>query len=411
MDRISEAMTRKAVQMTIGVAAALLATLAITLAPSAASAAGPAAGSACAAPKLSVAGGCVSRAAAVRRIGSITRATMSEVGIRAAILQVDSGGLPLLSKGFGNSMAGVPATPEMHFRIGSMAIPYLITLLLQLEDEGRLKLDDKLSRFLPQMPDADRITLRQLAYNTSGYADWIQGNPAFAAAYLANPFRQWSVAELLSVAFASGPVCEPGTCFHYAHTNYAVLSEVISKVTGESVDSLMHSRIFKPLGLRQIAISRLPAMPGPVLHAYVGDRGGYEDSTFWSPSWTIGAGTVMSGTIGDIARTAEAVGTGALLSPRASRQRFAPAPGGLTTFAPGSHYGLGIVVANGWSIQNPMLNGYTGVMAYLPRQRLAVAIVATARQSASASELPFASVLFEKLTAYLSPGNIVVSPR
>ena len=64
----------------------------------------------------------------------------------------------------------------MHFRIGSMAIPHLITLLLQLQDEGKLTLDDKLSRFLPDMPDADRITLRMLADNTSGYRDWIQGD-------------------------------------------------------------------------------------------------------------------------------------------------------------------------------------------------------------------------------------------
>lgn len=91
----------------------------------------------------------------------------------------------------------------------------------------------------------------------------------------------------------------------------------------------MHERIFKPLGLSQTAISRKPAMPGPVLHAYVSDRGPYEDSTFWSPSWTIGAGTVMSATIGDVARTARAVGTGALIFPRASRERFAPTTVGM----------------------------------------------------------------------------------
>ena len=146
-------------------------------------------------------------------------------------------------------------------------------------------------------------------------------------------------------------------------------------------------------------------MPGPVLHSYSGERGVYEDATFWSPSWTIGAGTVMSGTIGDVARTARAVGTGALVSRSASRERFAADPSGLTTVGPGTHFGLGIVVANGWRLQNPMLNGYTGIMAYLPQRRLSIAIVTTARPRAASSESAFATLLFTRLTQYLSPGH------
>jgi D-alanyl-D-alanine carboxypeptidase len=391
----------------------LLATAVVAFAPTAAaSAAAPASAKkpACEAGAVRVAGGCASRAAAAEQVAAITRQTMRELGIRATILRVDTGAKPLLSKGFGNSMAGVPASRDMHFRIGSMAIPHLITLLLQLEDEGRLRLDDKLSRFLPGMPDANRVTLRMLADDTSGYADWIQGNQAFVELELGNPFKQWTVSELLDHAFARGPACDPGTCFNYAHTNYAVLSKVISIVTGQPIDSLMHERIFKPLGLRQTAISRKPAMPGPVLHAYVSDRGPYEDSTFWSPSWTIGAGTVMSATIGDVARTARAVGTDALLSRHASRERFAPTTVGMASFTPDLYYGLGILVADGWYVQNPMLNGYTGVMAYLPGRKLSVAIVTTVRQRSAGNERAYATLLFTKLSAYLAPGHPVVLP-
>jgi len=365
---------------------------------------------ACSAGKLRVAGGCVTRARARNRIESLVRAEMRQLGLKATILRVDTGARPLLSRAFGRSMAGVPANRRMHFRTGSMAIPYLITLLLQLQDEGKLSLDDKLSKYRPGLPEADRITLRMLAYNTSGYNDWIQGNPAFVEALLGGIFKQWSPAELLSVAFARGLACEPGTCFNYAHTNYAVLSQVISVVTGHSVQSLVHERVFRPLGLRRTAISRLPAMPGPVLHSYSAERGAYEDATFWSPSWTIGAGTVMSGTIGDVARSARAMGTGALISPAASRERFAPAPSGLTNLGPGIRYGLGVVVANGWRLQNPMLNGYTGVMAYLPSRRISVAIVSTTRPRSAASETAFATVLFSRLADYLTPGHPGLAP-
>lgn len=306
----------------------------------------PARAGACGAARLQTADGCVSRAAARRRIEAIVRDEMARQGLKAAIVRVDTGTRPLLSRAYGQSMAGVPANRDMHFRIGSMAIPYLITVLLQLQEEGRLSLDDKLSEFRPQLPDANRITLRMLAENTSGYLDWIQGNEPFAAALFGNVFKQWSVPELLSIAFARGMACAPGTCFVYAHTNYAVLAQVISVVTGHSVQSEIEERVLKPLGLRGIAISRLPAMPGPVLHAYNSLRGNYEDSTFWSPSWT-----------------------------------------------------------NGWRVQNPNLNGYTGIEAYLPSRRISVAIVSTLAPRSGASETAYSTELFNRLARYLTPGH------
>jgi CubicO group peptidase (beta-lactamase class C family) len=382
----------------------------VLLAALAATASAATNGPSCERGQLRVAGGCASRAEARAEITKIVRAEMRELGLKATIVRVDTGTRPLLSKGFGRSMDGVPASPDMHFRIGSMAIPHLITLLLQLQDEGVLSLDDKLAKYRPGLPNADRITLRMLANNTSGYRDWIQGNQAFVDSLHSGAFKQWSVAELLAAAFARGPQCEPGTCFIYAHTNYAVLAQVIAEATGRSVGSLMRERIFKPLGLRQTAISRRPAMPGPVLHSYTAERGFYEDSTFWSPSWTIGAGTVMSATIGDVARTARAVGSGALISPAASRERFAPAPSGLSNFGPDLHFGLGIVVAGDWRLQNPMLNGYTGIMAYLPARQLSIAIVTTALPRGAGEERAFATLLFSPLTAYLAPGNQVTLP-
>ncbi|MBS1675937.1 MAG: class A beta-lactamase-related serine hydrolase [Actinobacteria bacterium] len=390
----------------MAIALAVMASVTIGLRPSPAAAAeAPPGAGTCAPTELRVASGCVSRAAARRHVEAIVRGEMGRQGLKAAILRIDTGTRPLLSRAFGQSMAGVPANTRMHFRIGSMAIPYLISVLLQLQDEGRLSLDDKLSEYRPQLPDANRITLRMLAENTSGYLDWIQGNEAFAEALFGNVFKQWSVQELLAIAFARGMGCAPGTCFNYAHTNYAVLAQVISVVTGHSVKSEIEERVLKPLGLRGISISRLPAMPGPVLHSYNSLRGNYEDSTFWSPSWTVGAGTVMSGTIADVARSARAIGTGALLSPAAGRERFAADPSGLTTRAPGIHFGLGILVGNGWRVQNPNLNGYTGIMAYLPSRQISVALVTTLLPRSGGSETAFSTELFNRLARYLTPGH------
>jgi CubicO group peptidase (beta-lactamase class C family) len=377
----------------------------------AALAAAPSAGAAdCGQGRIAVSSGCVSRAAASHHIAAMIREEMPKLGLRATLIRVDTGKQPLINQGFGNSMKGVPASPRMYFRIGSIAIPYLIDILLQLEDEGKLSLNDKLAKYRPNFPEAEEVTLRMLASVTSGYPDFIQENPAFQKLLLENPFRQFTANELIHWAFTLPIPCKPGTCFHYAHTNFAILSQVIAKVTGKSVDTLMHERVLGPLGLRHTSVSRYPAFPGPALHAYTGERGVYEDATFWSPSWSIGAGTVVSSTMGDAVRGFRAMASGALISKRANRERTAPITPYLPPFSSKLYYGLGITVANGWQFQNPFIDGYTGIAAYLPAQDLSLGIATTQLPQSANNGISYSTGLFTKLTDYLSPGHRVEIP-
>lgn len=382
-----------------------------TLAAGASAAPGPPkAGASAACPKqqVEVATGCASRIAARRHVEAMIREAMPEMGLRASIVQVNTGNQPLVQAGFGNSMKGTPATPHMYWRIGSIAIPYLINVLLQLQDEGKLLLDDPLSKYRPNFPAADEVTLRMLASTTSGYPDFIQENEAFQKLLFENPFRQWTPNELIHWAFTLPTVCKPGTCFHYAHTNFAILSQVISKVTGKSVDALMHERVLGPLGLDHTAVTRYPAFPGPGLHAYTGERGIYEDATFWSPSWSIGAGTVMTATMADTVRGFRAMSRGAHISKQANRERLSPRnTAGLGIFNSTAYYGLGLLVNNEWQIQNPFIDGYTGIAAYLPSQDLSVGIVTTQLPQSSNDGIGYASELFAKVAAYLSPDHEV----
>jgi CubicO group peptidase (beta-lactamase class C family) len=367
------------------------------------SAAAPSA--ACPKQQVQIANGCRSRRAARLEIEAIVREAMPEMGLRASIVQVSTGTQPLVQAGFGNSMKGTPANPHMYWRIGSIAIPYLINILLQLQDEGKLSLDDPLSKYRPNFPEADEVTLRMLASVTSGYPDFIQENEAFQNLLFENPFRQWSANELIHWAFTLPPVCKPGTCFHYAHTNFAILSQVIAKVSGKSVDALMHERILGPLGLDHTAVTRYPAFPGLGLHAYTGERGHYEDCTFWSPSWSIGAGTVVTSTMADAVHGFRAMSRGDLISEQANKERLSPSnTAGLAssagTFNSSSYYGLGLLVNNGWQLQNPFIDGYTGLAAYLPSKDLSIGIVTTQLPQSSNSGVGYASELFAKLAAY-----------
>jgi D-alanyl-D-alanine carboxypeptidase len=393
-----------AVLLLCGLLVAALATTAVA-APSPSSAA---ASAACPPQQVEVATGCASRIAARRQVEAIVNEAMPELGLRAAIVQVNTGKQPLVQAGFGNSMKGTPANPHMYWRIGSIAIPYLINLLLQLQDEGKLSLDDPLSKYGPNFPEADEVTLRMLASVTSGYPDFIQENEPFQQLLFENPFRQFTANELIHWAFTLPIVCKPGTCFHYAHTNFAILSQVISKVTGKSIDALIRERVFAPLGLRHTAITRYPAFPGPGLHSYTGERGRYEDCTFWSPSWSIGAGTVMTSTMADAVHGFRETARGALISKQANEERLSPANSAkLKPFSPTSYYGLGLLVYNGWQFQNPFIDGYTGVAAYLPAQDLSFGIATTQLPQSSNNGVQYAQVLFQKLTEYLSPDHSV----
>ncbi|HEY1853477.1 MAG TPA: serine hydrolase [Solirubrobacterales bacterium] len=395
---------RKGIRSAAATALACTALAAGAAATAVAAPAGPAA--ACPAAQVPVATGCASRIAARRHIEAMIREAMPGMGLRSAIVQVDTGEDPLVRKGFGNSIKGTPASPHMYWRIGSIAIPYLIDLLLQLQDEGKLSLDDPLSKYRPNFPESSEVTLRMLASVTSGYPDFIQENEAFQKVLFENPFRQWSANELIHWAFTLPVVCKPGTCFHYAHTNFAILSQVISKVTGKSISALMRERVLGPLGLDHTAVTRYPAFPGPALHAYTGERGVYEDDTFWSPSWSIGSGTVMTSTIGDAVRGFRAMARGDLISKRANRERISPAnTSHLAPFSAKGYYGLGVLVENGWQYQNPFIDGYTGIAAYLPAEDLSLGIVTTQLPQSSNNGVGYASELFALLSTYLSPGH------
>ena len=339
-----------------------------------------------------------------KQIVSLTQGVMTKEDAKGVILRVDVGNDTVVNQGLGISQVGSPVTPDMKFRPGSMAIPMLTTLALQLQEQGKLSLDDTLSKWYPNYPNADKVTLRMLSSVTSGYPDYIQENPPFQAAQLAEPFRQWTDDELLQYTFAQPIVCDPGACFHYAHTNFILLGRVVEQVTGKSVTELLQKKFLGPLGLTQTKITKLPAIPAPALHAYTGERGVYEESTGWSPSWGLGNGLIMTSTAKDMTTLIKAVGRGKLLSKSAASQQVADLSKGLEGAPTQIGYGLGVAVANGWVLQNPVFNGYEGIAAYQTSQKISIVIDNTHGPNA-AEGTSIATDIYKALANYLAPNN------
>jgi CubicO group peptidase (beta-lactamase class C family) len=135
---------------------------------------------------------------------------MKDNHLKAVLVRVTQDGDEVANVALGESMTGVPATEEMHFRNGAIAITYLGTVLLQLVDEGQVELDDTIDTWLPELPASDRVTLRMLANSTSGYVDYV-GMDSFEDALKKDPFRAWTTDERIEMATDKPLLYEPGT--------------------------------------------------------------------------------------------------------------------------------------------------------------------------------------------------------
>ena len=348
--------------------------------------------------------------------------------LRAVIVKVTQGDKVVISQAFGESMNGVPATTEMHFRNGAVAFNYLGTLLMQFVDQHKVKLDDTIERWMPSLPEANKVTLKMLANQTSGYPDY-ETDPKFLAAFNSDPFHIFTFEERLKIAFSRPMMFNPGTNWSYAHTNFMILGEILSKIGGKPLDALLREQVFVPMGLKNTTSSQTSEMQSPILHAFDSERrtalkipsdvAFYEESTFWNSQWGTPMGANETTNIDDMITTAVKVGTGALISKSSyeamtgphlvgfgkKQDNCAPSCGTQTNFY---NYGLGVVRSGSWLLQNPLLGGYAAIEGYLPSKKIAIAVAVTFAPKAFDSEGNYhnsGDTLFRSIGAYMAPDD------
>ncbi len=348
--------------------------------------------------------------------------------LRAVIVKVTQGDKVVVRQAFGESMNGVPATTAMHFRNGAVAFAYLGTLLMQFVDEHKVKLDDTIERWMPELPEANKVTLKMLANQTTGYPDF-ETDPKWLAAFNADPFHIFTFEERLKYAFSRPIQFAPGTNWSYAHTNFMILGEILSKIGNKPLDALLREKVFVPMGLKNTTASETSEMPSPILHAFDSERRAAlkipanvaftEESTFWNSQWGTPMGANETTNIDDMITTAVKVGTGVLLSKSSYEAMTGPhllgfgkkqdncAPSCFTQ-VDGYNYGLGVVRSGSWLLQNPLLGGYSATEAYLPSKKIAIAVAVTFTREAFDSEGNYqnsSDTLFRSIGAYLAPDD------
>ena len=175
---------------------------------------------------------------------AVTKA-LKDTGVPSAEVAVVRGGELVLSRAWGRPSESIlQADANLPYQIASNSKQFLAALLLLLEDDGKISLDDKVSKWLPELPSGDRIVVRQLLSHTSGLQDfWPQDYSFKAMESPVEPIdivRRWGMKPL---------DYEPGTRWQYSNTGYVVAGMIAEKAGGAPLWQQLEARIFKPLGI------------------------------------------------------------------------------------------------------------------------------------------------------------------
>ena len=261
----------------------------------------------------------------------------------------------------------------MHFRNGAIAFAYVATLLMEYVDEHKVRLNETVSHWIPSLPESNKVTLKMLANQTTGYPDF-ESDRAWEKAFNLNPFHIWTYQQRLAYAFRRPLQFAPGKNWSYSHTNFMILGRILSIIGKKPLAVLLRDKVLRRMGLTGTTSSRTSYMPGPVLHSFSSEREValhipptvpfYEEATYWSTVWGTPDGANETTNIYYLTRTAAAVGTGTLLSRSSYHAMTDP---NLLGF--GHHqrncggscfkqtrlynFGLGVVRSGSWILQNP----------------------------------------------------------
>jgi CubicO group peptidase (beta-lactamase class C family) len=187
------------------------------------------------------------------------------------------------------------------------------------------------------------------------------------------------------------------------------------------LDVLLRDKVLEPMGLKNTTGTETSEIADPVLHTFSAERvpPNYEEATFWNTQWGTPDGANETTTIDVIITSAVAVGTGKLLSKSSYHEMTDSKLIGFGEELPGCvpscftqtdayNYGLGIVKSGSWIVQNPLFSGFGGVMAYLPSEKIAIAIAVTLTPAAFDADGNYtspANPMFQQIGAVMAPDD------
>jgi D-alanyl-D-alanine carboxypeptidase len=335
-------------------------------------------------------------------------------GRQAGKLPGVSAAVVIPGKGVWTGVSGVadlrtrePVRPQTMFEAGSITKTLIAALVLKLSERGVLRLDDPLSRWVPNFPNARRITLRMLLNHTSGTSDFVDV-PGFGSAQQQDPRARWAPSRTLS--YVPPPSAPPGRQWAYSSTNYILLGLVIERATHHGVARELHQRLFSRSSFPGLRLQgdeppRPPTAVGyedldadPQLEATPNDP--YVPSTSEATAaWTAGG---LLTTAEDLARAGDAIFRGPLLSTISHREMTRWVTAGTPP-----QYGLGLARDElaGQEVWGHIgdITGFHAELWYLPKRGITVAALMNFQEGlASRGQHDVTEALIEALSSRAS---------
>ncbi len=231
------------------------------------------------------------------------------------MLHVEAPGLNISwngAAGVSDVETGTPIQANQPFRVASVTKTFVATAILRLWEEGKLSLDDPISKYISETHteilkrggyDPDKIKIRHLLSHTSGLFDYAVGSRSYVDAVKQDPKHRWTRTEQLQGAMDWGkPYGAPGSQYHYSDTGYILLGETLEQVYGKPLATALRELVgYERLGLSATWLESLEAPPtstGDRVHQYLDETDTYD----WDPSIDLYGGGGIVATTSDIAR-------------------------------------------------------------------------------------------------------------
>jgi D-alanyl-D-alanine carboxypeptidase len=317
----------------------------------------------------------VTRDVIARAADSLADAAIRTGNVAALSIAVVRGGDTIVMKGYGmaNLENDVPATAETVYRIGSVTKQFTSVAIMRLVEQGKLSLDDEVTKYVPNAPThGRRILVRHLLNHTSGIPSYTDVGPAFGRrARLDLPHD-----SLLAIVRDDSLQFEPGSHFYYNNTGYYLLGMILERVTGKPYGEHLRESLFVPNGLT----STVYCSVGPIIKhrasGYDRGRNGLVNTDYIGMDLPYAAGSLCS-TVRDLVKWTSLLHSGKLVNATSFAAMTTPVK--LTSGRPMS-YGFGLSVDSvGTHLaihHGGGINGFISELAHYPNDSLTIAVLA-----------------------------------
>ena len=282
------------------------------------------------------------------RIDRISAQVLESTGVPSASISVVQHGKIVYTHAYGSAILATPAnktrpatpaiqaTPEMRYSIGSISKQFTAAALLLLQQDGKLSIDDPVSKYIPGLTSGDKITIRQILSHTSGYQDY------YAEDYTMTPMQQPTTAQYIIDTWAKKPLdFEPGTQWQYSNTNFVIAGRIVEVVTGHPLSAFITTCIFRPLNMKSVWNSDETKLTSTDALGYARNAlAPLRPSIPDGHGWMFAAGELAM-TAHDLALWDISMMNRSLLKPESYKEMFTEIK---LKDGKGTHYGLGVEV-------------------------------------------------------------------